>query len=133
MAWAVGETSEYEELAEALTYGLLWVAEASDSIQGFLLAGRWGEHFLIWEVAVDQRFRGQRVGAALVDTACAEASRRGFAMVALTTDRTLPWNAPLYARLGFEILEPEHAPVDLQQLLSEERNPHLRCLMQRPT
>ena len=132
MDWAVGETTSTAVLAAAAAVGLLWITEQGEDVQAFLLAEILGQHFLIGEVAVDQRFRGQRIGAALIETACLEAGRRGFGMVTLTTDRTLPWNAPQYARLGFNIVDPKQLPADLVAHAAGERNPQLRCVMQRP-
>ena len=131
MDWAVGETTNKAVLADAVANGLLWVAEEQEKVQGFLLAEVLGKHFLIGEVAVDQRFRGQRIGAALIEMACFEAEQRGYELITLTTDRTLAWNAPQYTRLGFQIVDAAHLPEDLATLAARERNPLLRCVMQR--
>ena len=49
---------------------------------------------------------GQRgVGMALVQTVCAYAVAEQWAGVTLTTFRDMPWNAPFYERLGFEVME----------------------------
>lgn len=41
------------------------------------------------------------VGSALVEAAAAEAAQRGYDRLTLRTYAAVPWNAPLYARLGF--------------------------------
>jgi hypothetical protein len=62
----------------------------------------------------------------------AEAARRGLA-VSLTTDRTLRWNAPFYARLGFVLLKDAAVPPDLQARLDSQVaagfDPAQRCAM----
>lgn len=45
-------------------------------------------------------------GARLVAAAAEEARWDGFDRLSLCTYRDLPWNAPFYARLGFEVVEP---------------------------
>ena len=51
--------------------------------------------------------QGQRgIGAALLTRVIDEAKRRKLRRVALSTFRDLPWNAPFYARLGFEVVQP---------------------------
>lgn len=44
-----------------------------------------------------------------------QAREKGFTSLTLTTFRNVPWNAPLYARLGFEMLADETLPATLRQ------------------
>jgi predicted N-acetyltransferase YhbS len=49
---------------------------------------------------------GQRgIGSALVETVCDWAQLQGYPAISLSTFRNLPWNACLYSRLGFRILD----------------------------
>jgi N-acetylglutamate synthase-like GNAT family acetyltransferase len=75
---------------------------------------------------------GKRVGRQLI--ACAEHARKlGLTSLTLTTFRDVPWNAPFYARLGFEIVT-ELTP-ELRQKREEEAAHGLaydsRCAMRR--
>ena len=45
-------------------------------------------------------------GARLVRAAAEEARWDGFGELSLCTYRDVPWNAPFYARLGFEVVQP---------------------------
>ncbi len=45
------------------------------------------------------------LGSALVERALIEAWHDGFDTVSLTTYRDVAWNAPFYARLGFEVVD----------------------------
>lgn len=56
------------------------------------------------ELSVDPDHGRIGVGAALVEAVAALADRRGLPGVTLTTFRDIPFNAPFYARLGFEEL-----------------------------
>jgi GNAT superfamily N-acetyltransferase len=81
--------------------GLLWVADTGDRLTGFAACADFDDGLHLWELAVRHEVQGRGTGRALVGVAVDEARRRGFAAVTLTTFRTIPWNAPFYARLGF--------------------------------
>jgi hypothetical protein len=42
--------------------------------------------------------------SSILDTAAAWAEQRGLAALTLTTHSDVPWNAPYYERLGFQIM-----------------------------
>ena len=51
--------------------------------------------------------------------------------MSLTTFRSIPWNAPYYARFGFRDWDPEAAPASVRQALRNEAAKGLtdRCAM----
>ncbi|MGU3781320.1 GNAT family N-acetyltransferase [Burkholderia metallica] len=57
------------------------------------------------ELDVAPSHAGQRIGARLIEQVTARAAQEGIAQVVLSTFRDAPWNAPYYARLGFEVLD----------------------------
>jgi GNAT superfamily N-acetyltransferase len=57
------------------------------------------------QLAVDPAHGRSGLGTALVHACCAEARRRGYRQLTLTTFRVVPFNAPWYARLGFVVVE----------------------------
>lgn len=122
----VAEADAYPPLIEARG---VWVAEDDGVVAGFIstepLDG--ALHILELAVAHDQQRKG--VGRALMDAALGEARGAGYHAATLTTFRSIPWNGPFYARLGFEILD-EPSPT-LQAILAEEAARGLtdRCAM----
>lgn len=113
-----GETLHPDKHARAIADGTHWVEEQGDAIAGFCCAHAMQKSLYIDELAVGADFQGHGIGRRLMETAIAEA-RHGFSAVSLITDRTLPWNAPFYATLGFvEWDEPEAAI--LAELADEE-------------
>ncbi|SJZ54913.1 N-acetylglutamate synthase and related acetyltransferases [Marinactinospora thermotolerans DSM 45154] len=56
------------------------------------------------QLAVHPDLGRRGTGSALVEAVCADARERGLAAVTLTTFRDVAWNAPWYARRGFEEL-----------------------------
>ncbi|KWA00237.1 GNAT family N-acetyltransferase [Burkholderia territorii] len=57
------------------------------------------------ELDVAPSHAGQRIGARLIERIIARAAQDGIAEVVLSTFRDAPWNAPYYARLGFDIID----------------------------
>jgi predicted GNAT family acetyltransferase len=66
----------------------------------------------------DLDWQGKGVGRQLIACAVEHARKLGLTSLTLTTFRDVPWNAPFYARLGFEIVT-ELTP-ELRQKREEE-------------
>ncbi len=131
-AAADGETLPGDVLQGCLDAGYLWVAEERDGIVGFLAAEAVGSGLHVLEVSVARAAQGRGVGRALVDAALARARTEGRSAVTLVTDRTLPWNAPFYSRLGFEVLEPPldpHLAARIEAGREHGFDPGRRCAM----
>jgi GNAT superfamily N-acetyltransferase len=47
---------------------------------------------------------GKGIGGKLLEEACAWAVQNGYKAIILSTFRDIPWNAPFYARHGFEVI-----------------------------
>ncbi|TQF68640.1 GNAT family N-acetyltransferase [Rhodococcus spelaei] len=94
-----------EELAQYQRAGRAWVAvDAGDAPVGYALALEVDGGAHLEQVSVHPDFAGRRLGAALVEEVSAWAADRGLPWLTLTTFAAVPWNAPYYERLGFEIL-----------------------------
>jgi len=59
---------------------------------------------LLWQLSVHPDAGRRGLGSALVEAVCDWARERGHGAVVLTTYRDVLWNAPFYARLGFEVV-----------------------------
>ena len=130
MAWAVGQTADPAELAEHIAAESVWIAADEQVLGAFLIAGVMDGEFYIDEISVAASHQRRGVGRTLIETALADAKRRRYRAAKLTTDRSLPWNAPYYARIGFRILEAA-TPPQLAARLASQPNPERRCAMQR--
>lgn len=131
MDWAVGETSSPDDLAASIEEQNLWVAEDHGAVAGYLCGEPLDGNFYIEEISVAVTFQRRGVGRLLIDVVSDEARMRGFSALTLTTDRTLPWNAPYYRRIGFRILDAEDVNPSLARELASTPNPQLRCAMLR--
>lgn len=93
-----------EVLGEAITRGLVWVAIAQGEPVGFvwLDTEEGGNAVGVAEIDVLPAFGRRGIGAALLEHACAWARGSGYRRIDLGTLADVPWNAPFYARHGFE-------------------------------
>lgn len=121
------------DLLAAIAINLMWVATDADAIAGFVFAESCAAGLYVRELSVAAPFQQRGHGAALMAVCIAAARARGDAMLLLSTDRTLVWNAPFYRRLGFAIVEGDAIPADAQRRLERQFaagfDPAQRCAM----
>lgn len=102
-----------EELAGFVRAGRAWVAVGDDDQPlGFLLAGIVDDCLYISQVDVHPRYARRGIGRQLIE----HAATGGHSALILTTFRDVPWNAPYYQRLGFEILADDELPPGLRAI-----------------
>lgn len=105
LAWlADGEVISAEQHLGYVKRGLSWLALANDQPVGFILAEAHPSSLFIVELSVDLDWQGKGIGRQLIARVADHARRKGLTALTLTTFRDVPWNAPFYARLGFEMI-----------------------------
>ena len=105
LAWlAEGDVISAEQHLDYAERGLSWLALANDQPVGFILAELHASSLLIVELSVHLDWQGKGIGRRLIACVADQARKRGLASLTLTTFRDVPWNAPFYARLGFEMI-----------------------------
>ena len=112
--------------------GTEWVGETTaGELIAFLCAERCADELHIWELAVAQEWQRAGIGRRLIDAACAHARASGCKAMTLTTFSDVPWNAPWYARVGFEFLDGDAIGERLREILRSEvaRGLQRRCAM----
>jgi GNAT superfamily N-acetyltransferase len=118
-AWIAQDPPAPEALLEArLEAGGLWVAclDGEKPVAALRFHPLEGGLY-IEQLDVLPEFAGMRLGAALLDRAEEVARLAGLPALLLSTFRDIPWNAPWYARIGFEVIEV--LPPELEALRSE--------------
>lgn len=90
------------DYARLIRRGHSLVAHMGEAMAGFLVAQPFSRELHIWEMDVAPAYQQRGIGAGLVRAAMIDAHNTGFKALTLTTFRDLAWNAPFYARLGFE-------------------------------
>lgn len=131
-----------DDLSAAIGDGKIHVVDAPTTspdrprLAAWLWLGQADGDLLIEQVSADPAFRGQRIGARLVEYAVALARETGVPGVCLTTFSEVPWNGPLYRRLGFVEVPPTELGDDLRRIRVAEGAAGLdvspRIAMRRP-
>ncbi|MBV9078129.1 MAG: GNAT family N-acetyltransferase [Methylobacteriaceae bacterium] len=109
------------EHAAARERGITLVGALGGRPAAFLLAMPLDGHAHILELAVAQAVQGRGHGRQLIAAFEAWASAAGFTLATLTTFRDVPWNAPFYARLGYQPFDVTDANPELAEVVREER------------
>lgn len=108
------------EVLQASTEDLLWVIAHQDRPVGFALCWARPGALHLREIDVHPDWMGRGLGKRLVEHVVEQAERRGLYQVTLTTFRDVPWNAPLYRRLGFVDLALTETPAWLRAIREHE-------------
>ena len=109
-------------LLDALREGLLWVAIAEDGRPvGYALVQLVGDAALLAQMDVHPRHMRKGIGSMLIWRVAEYLKLRGKVALYLTTFGHIPWNAPFYAKRGFEALKKGREPLFLKKILDEEK------------
>ena len=124
-----------ERYREIIAEGWSWIAEERAAPVAFAAASPDGGELHLWElnVHIDHQRRG--IGRALLQQLFIEAAAAAIPAMTLTTFRDLPWNAPFYRSMGFEVVDAGQLDPRLAGLLAEEARKGMpaarRCAMRR--
>jgi GNAT superfamily N-acetyltransferase len=114
-----------------ISLGTEWVAvNENEDLVGFLAAEIVARDLHIWELAVREDSQNNGIGRRLVDVSVMFAWEYRLKSVTLTTFTDVPWNAPWYSRLGFEVSAGDQRLEALLRAETERGLPR-RCAMRR--
>lgn len=135
-AVANGDTMPIGDLLRYQSAGRAWVdTDGLDRPVAYLLVDVVDDAAHIEQVSVHPSHAGQGKGRQLIETAAVWAKQQGFAALTLTTFADVSWNAPYYARLGFELVPANRLTPGLQEVRDHEASTGLdtwpRVVMQR--
>ena len=95
------------------------VAETEAEIVGFCILLELDGEAHLKEFGVDHAWAGQGIGTAILEEAFRVVG--AYRWITLTTFADLPFNAPYYQRLGFEVFTPDDTQPTLQAICAAER------------
>ncbi len=106
--------------AMATGHEVLVAVAGDDRPVGYAVSGARGDFLHLRELSVDPDHGRRGLGSALVRAVIARCREQGMRGVTLTTFRTIPFNAPFYAALGFVELPLDQAPARLRDVFRQE-------------
>ena len=111
-----------ETLEEALLEERLWIVidENEDKAVGFALLTERCGNIHLREIDVHPAHGRQGLGTDLLKQVITWSKNKKYQRFTLTTFRHLPWNAPFYAKLGFQAIDQSEFSPCLKKLLDEE-------------
>lgn len=110
-----------EELARYQQAGLAWVAvDATDVPVAYLIADRVDGNLHVEQVSVHPDSAHRRIGRSLLEHLAERAVAEAVPALTLTTFAEVPWNAPYYARCGFEPLDDAELGAGLRKIRDQE-------------
>jgi GNAT superfamily N-acetyltransferase len=122
--------------------GAVWVAtDKHDRPVGFAVAGELGGEAYLYEIDVDASHGRRGVGRLLMEAVFDWVRARDYPTLTLSTFVDVAWNAPYYAKLGFEVVsEDELTPAMVETRVHEaeagflvERRVFMRRSMRQPS
>jgi GNAT superfamily N-acetyltransferase len=107
-----------------------------DDLLGYAMVELVDDHAHLEPLSVLPEHGRKGIGTQLLDAVAEWARNQGHGEVTLTTFRDLPFNAPLYARRGYEVVPEDEWTDALRELVAHEAtlglDPSARVVMRRP-
>ncbi|MFI2371755.1 GNAT family N-acetyltransferase [Streptomyces sp. NPDC018833] len=109
------------ELARHHHAGLAWVAVGDADIPvAYLIADRVDGNLHVEQVSVHPDSSRRGIGRSLLERMADHATSEGVPALTLTTFIEVPWNAPYYARCGFQLLDDSGLTPGLRKIRERE-------------
>jgi GNAT superfamily N-acetyltransferase len=132
---AEDEPFSIDELTAYLRDGRVWVVSEGDTPVGYALVDVVDGNAHLEQLSVDPQHSRRGHGATLLAHVCQWAGDHGYSAITLTTFEHVEWNAPYYARHGFEAMAIDQLGPELRELRDEETrhglDPNLRVVMRK--
>ncbi|MFI8943215.1 GNAT family N-acetyltransferase [Streptomyces syringium] len=118
---AEDEPLPLDELARYHHTRLAWVvANDHDAPVAYLIADRVDGNLHVEQVSVHPDSARRGVGRLLLDHLATHARSEGAPALTLTTFTQVPWNAPYYARCGFQFMDDNRLTPGLRKIRERE-------------
>jgi GNAT superfamily N-acetyltransferase len=99
----------------------VWVAvDDRDQSVGYAIACEVDSNAYLQQIDVHPAHGRRGIGRQLVEKVCVWAEHQNYQRILLSTFLDVPWNAPFYAKLGFQILAEDELTPGFQQIRQRE-------------
>ena len=114
-------STQQSKFVSAQHGGRLWIALSGETPVGFALVEMLAEDLPhLEEIDVLPTYGRRGLGTALVQTVLEWVASAGYRQMTLTTFRSVPWNMPFYARLGFVEIPTHELRPELETVVRDE-------------
>jgi GNAT superfamily N-acetyltransferase len=101
--------------------GRVWVAvDDRDTPVGYAIAQEVDDNAYLHQIDVHPAHGRRGIGRKLIEKVCVWARHQGYQRILLSTFLDVAWNAPFYAKLGFQILTEDNLTHGFQQIRRRE-------------
>lgn len=101
--------------------GQVWVAvDERDTPIGYAIAQEVDGEAYLRQIDVHPTYGRRGIGRELVEKVCMWAKHQNYRRILLSTFLDIEWNAPFYAKLGFQFLAEDELTAGFQQLRRKE-------------
>ncbi len=120
-SWVV-EDGGYDELVyqDWFDHGVILVAEREGELAAFATAEEVGQEGFYALLCVHPAHAQRGLGRRLTDAIKTWAVSRGYTTLTMTTFPDVPWNAPMFERMGFRIMDDAELTPGLMDIRREE-------------
>ncbi len=137
MSAVAEDVPKIADLGEAVAAERVWVTCVSAQVAGYITAEVIDGNAHVAQVSVAPDYAGRGIGRAMIEFVEAWGRTVGCPATTLTTFRHVPWNAPYYLRLGYEVLPDDQIGPELARTMEHEASrpgieASLRCAMIKP-
>ena len=114
------EPFDADELAAAVIVFVATPDDGGDEPLGYAMVELVDDHAHLEQLSVLPEHGGRGIGTELLDAVARWASSQGHPEITLTTFRDVPFNAPLYAKLGYEVVPEDEWTDALRERVAHE-------------
>ena len=134
MSAVAEDVPQVADLSEAVAAGRVWVTDVGTDVAAYIAAEVLDGNAHVAQVSVAPDWAGRRIGQAMIEFVETWGRAAGCPATTLTTFRDVPWNAPYYRRLGYEVLAEDEIGPELTRTMEHEASlpgidGSLRCAM----
>ena len=137
MSAVAEDVPQIADLRQAVGAERVWVTCVGAEVAGYITAEVIDGNAHVAQVSVAPDYAGRGLGRAMIEFVEAWGRTAGCPATTLTTFRDVPWNAPYYLRLGYEVLPDSEIGPELARTMEHEASlpgieASLRCAMIKP-
>ena len=107
---------------ESIGQAHAWIYIDNEIPVGFIVARRLDDGVHIDEFSVAYEYQNKGIGRYMLNEFISVTQADRYPHITLTTDKSIPWNAPFYRKFGFAEIPLNDCSLHLEEILLSEKN-----------